>query len=108
MIPIGFMFNADRQFTNLKKIYFNPRLKLLWQDIEKKYGSPDESNVEGYWIDDEFVEEKEKPSGKERQKQDDYRDDTEQRYQDRMDRERMDQDPTDWHDKDYGNYWGNQ
>ena len=109
MIHIGFMLKADRQFTDLTKIYSIPRRQLLWQDVEKKYGSPDESNVEGYWLDDEpEIKEKEKPTGKERQKQDDSRDDSQQRWQDRMDRERMDQDPTDWHDKDYGNYWGNQ
>jgi len=54
-----------------------------YREIEEKYGSPDESNVEGYFIDDEFVEEKEKSTGKERERQ--------------PDNER----PRDYYDRDY-------
>lgn len=45
---------------------------------------------------------------KERQRQDDSRDNSQQRWEERMEEDRNQQDPTDWHDKDYGNYWGNQ
>ena len=66
------MFKADRQYTDLTRIYSIPRRKLLWEDVEKKYGSPDESNVEGYFIDDEpEIKEKEKPTGKERERKPD-------------------------------------
>ena len=88
------MLKADRQFTNLARIYSIPRKKLLWQDVEKKYGAPNESNVEGYFIDDEpEIKEKEKPTGKERERerQDDrstqqMRDDYEDYMQERDER----------------------
>lgn len=47
----------------------NPSPSWGWEYYEKKYGKPDESNVEGYWIDDEIEVELEKPTGKERQQQ---------------------------------------
>ena len=47
----------------------NPGPPRSWEYYEKKYGKPDESNVEGYWIDDEIEVETEKPTGKERERQ---------------------------------------
>ncbi len=112
MIHIGFMYKARYQYGYFSQSWI-PRLKLLqvvndeegifvdrgsanpspprsYTYYEIKYGEPDESNVEGYWIDDEIEVELEKPTGKERERQ--------------PDNER----PRDYYDRDYGTYWGNQ
>ena len=88
MILIGFMYRARYQYGNFGVLWI-PRAKLIqsendnfidrgsanpspswgWEYYEQKYGKPDESNVEGYWIDDEIEVELEKPSGKERERE---------------------------------------
>ncbi len=93
--------DMDDPFTQEEKIGYNAYL-----------GSSD--------MDDPFTQEekigyiskdKEPEKGKERQREDDslekiYRE--QQRQRDREEYERNQQDPSDWTDRDYGTYWGNQ
>ncbi len=89
---MGFFLKALEQWGNLPIVITYP---LIMWELTKP-------------LRENLAAESEKPKGKEKKTDEapDNRD--EQRYQDWVDYDLQQQNPSDWHDKDYGTYWGNQ